>query len=69
MGELQRNIVVHGRHFVRHIGICNTICVELLQVMSGVILRNLKKRRLYLKPFPDVLKRGIHTQTHTHTRR
>ena len=69
MHELQPNIVFHGRHFVRHIRICNTICVRLLQVMSGVIPRNVKKRRLYLKPFPGVNKRGIHTQTdrHTHT--
>ena len=35
--------------------------------MSGVILSNLKKRRLYLKPFPEVHKRGRQTHTNTHT--
>ena len=75
MAELQPNIVFHGRHFVRLIGICNQICVKLLQVMSGVIPRNLKKRSLYLKPFswhPQTRhthtdsQTHIHTQTHTH---
>ena len=52
MAELQPIIVFHGRHFVRHLGIWNLICDKLLQIMSGVIPRNLKqKRRLYLKPF------------------
>ena len=52
MAELRINIVFHGRHFVRHLGICNPICVTLLQVMSGVIPSNLKEKRcLYLKPF------------------
>ena len=71
MTELRPIIMFHGRHFVRHLGIYNPICVKLLQVMPGVIPRNLKKRRLYLKLFPEVHKRGIHrhTQTdrHTHT--
>ena len=77
MSELQSIIVFHDRHFVRDHGIfnpicvkrdhgiCNPICVKLLQIMSGVIPRNVKKRRLYLKP--EVHKRGIHTDTHTHT--
>ena len=43
MAELQQNIVFQDRHFVRHIGICNSICVKLLQVMSGLIPCNLKK--------------------------
>ena len=42
MAELQPIIVFHGRHFVRHLGICNPIYVKLLQVMSDVIPRNLK---------------------------
>ena len=68
MAELRPNIVFHGRHFVRHLEICNPICVKRLKFMSGDIPSNLKeKRRLYLKPFPEVYKRGIHTQTHTHT--
>ena len=68
MAELRPNIVFHVRHFVRHLGICNPLCVNLLQVMSAVILSNLKeKRRLYFKPFswgPQT--RYTHTQTHTH---
>ena len=67
MAELQPNIVFHGRHFVRHIGICKPICVTLLQAMSGVIQRNFKeKRRLYLKPFAW---RPQPRHTHTHKRR
>ena len=71
MAELQPIIVFHGRHFVRYLGICNPICVKFLQVMSGVIPRNLKKRRrLYLKPFswgPQPRHTHTHTYTHTHT--
>ena len=33
-------IPLHGRHFVRHLGICNPICIKLLQLMSGVITHN-----------------------------
>ena len=72
MAELQSIIVFHGRHFVRCLGICNPICVKLLQIMSDVIPCNTKqKRRLYLKQFswgPQT--RHTHTQTdrHTHTR-
>ena len=74
MAELRPNTVFHGRHFVRHLGICNPICVKLLQVMSGVIPSNLKKNEnddSISNRFPEVHKRGIHTQTdrHTHTRR
>ena len=59
-------IVFHGRHFVRHLEICDTICVKLLQVMSGVILSNLKKTYVSISNrFPEVHKCG----THTHTRR
>ena len=68
MVELQPNIVFHGRHFVCHIVICNPICVKLIPGMSGVIPHNLKKRRLYLKPFSG-RPQTRHTQTdrHTHT--
>ena len=66
MAELQPIIVFHGRHFVLHLGICNPICVKLLQIMSDAIPRNLKKRRLYLKPFSCCSQtRHTHTQTHT----
>ena len=69
MAELQPNIVFHGRHFVRHIGIFNPICVKLLQVMSGVIPRNLKKRHLSQTVFlASINAAHTHTQTrHTHT--
>ena len=68
MAELQPMIVFHGRNFVRHLGICNPICVLLLQIMSGAILRNFKKNDIYiLNRFPGVNKRGKHTQTETHT--
>ena len=73
MDELQQNIVFHDRHFVCHIGICNPICVRLLQVMSGVIPRNLKKTTSLSNRFPEFHKRDTRrhrhtdTQTHTHT--
>ena len=44
MTELQPIIVFHSRHFVRHLGICNRICVNLLQLMSGVITHNSVKK-------------------------
>ena len=44
MAELQPMIVFHGRHFVHHLGICNPICVKLLQFMSGVIPYNFLKK-------------------------
>ena len=63
MAESQPIIVSHCRHFIRHLEICNPICVELFQIMFSVIPRNLKeKRRLYRKPFSC----GPHTR-HTHT--
>ena len=44
MAELRQNIVFYGRHFVRHLVICNPICVKFLQIMSGVISSNLKQK-------------------------
>ena len=42
-------IVLHDRHFVRHPGICNQICVKLLQLMCAVILHNsVKELSLYI---------------------
>ena len=68
MAELQPIIVLYSRHFVRHLGICIPICVKLLQAMSGVISRNLKKNGdSTSNRFPGVHKRGIHTDTQTHT--
>ena len=37
-------IPLHGRHFVSHLGICNPICIKLLQLMSGVITHNSVKK-------------------------
>ena len=49
MTELQPIIVFHGRHFVRHLLICNQICVKLLQLMTYVITHNsVKKGSLYI---------------------
>ena len=67
MAELRPMIVFHGYHFVRHLGICKLICVNLLSVMSGVIPRNLEKNDVSISNrFPEVHKRGIQTHTHTH---
>ena len=44
MAELQPIIVFHSRHFVRHLGICNRICVKLVELMSGVIMHNSVKK-------------------------
>ena len=38
-------IPLHGHHFVRHLGICNAICIKLLQLMSGIITHNSVKKR------------------------
>ena len=70
MAELRPMIVYHGRHFVRHLGIFNPICVKLIQAMSGVILSNIKKNDVSISNrFPEVHKRGTHTHTdaNTHT--
>ena len=68
MAELQPIIVFHGRHYVCYLGICNPICVKLLQIMSGIIPRNSKKNDVSIsKRFAGVHKRGIHTDTHRHT--
>ena len=68
MAELPLIIVFRGRHFIRHLGICNPICVKLLQIMSGLIRLNFGKNDVYLKPFscrPQT--RHTHTQTHIQT--
>ena len=50
MAALHSIIVFHIRHFVRYLGICNRICVKLLQLMSGVTTHNSvkKKRSLHI---------------------
>ena len=37
-------LALHIRHFVRHLGICNRICVKLLQLMFAVITHNSVKK-------------------------
>ena len=44
MAELQPILVFYSRHVVLHIGICNRICVKLLQLMSDVIAHNSVKK-------------------------
>ena len=44
MTELQPIIVFHSRHFVRYLGIFTLICVNLLQLMFGVITHNSVKK-------------------------
>ena len=54
MAELQPIVVFNGRHFVRHLGICNPIYVNLLPLMCGVITHNsVKKRSLYINKWPS----------------
>ena len=67
MAELRPIIVFHGRYFVRHVGICNPICVKLVQVMSGVIQRNLKKPTSLSQTVFLASTNATHTHTHTHT--
>ena len=69
MAELEPIIAFHGRHFVRHLGICNRICVKLLQVMSGVIPSNLKTTTSLSQPvfLRSTNAAHTHTDTHTHT--
>ena len=66
MAELQPIMVFHGRHFVRHLGIYNLICVKLLQVISGVIPSNLKKTFLSHTVFLRTTN-AAQTDTHRHT--
>ena len=56
MVELQPIIVFHSRDFVRHLGICNRICVKLLQLMCAVITYNSVKKTKSLY--------NTHIQTH-----
>ena len=37
---------LRDRHFVRHLGFCNPICIKLLQLMSGVITHNSVKKEV-----------------------
>ena len=70
MAELQPIIVFHGRHFVRHLGICNPICAKILQAMSGIIPRNLKKTTsLPLTVFLASTNAAYTQSTHRHTQR
>ena len=49
MAVLEPTIVFHGRHFVRHLVICNLISVTLLQLTCAVITQfSEKKRSVYI---------------------
>ena len=66
--ELRSIVVFHGRYFFRHLGICNPICVKLLQFMSRIILSNLKNttslsQTVFLSSTNAAY---THRQTHTH---
>ena len=72
MAELRPIIVFHGRHFVRHLGICKPIFVKLIQVIVWCHSDQFLKNDVSISNrFPEVHKRCIltHTdrQTHTHT--
>ena len=41
MAELQLIIVFHCRHFVRHLGICNRICIK-LYISRALLLRTIR---------------------------
>ena len=48
-GWVTANYIVSQPQFFRHLGICKSICVNLLQLMSGVITHNsVKKRSLHI---------------------
>ena len=49
---------------VSAVGICNPICVRLIEIMSGVIPRNLKKTSLSQTVF---LRSANAAYTHKHT--
>ena len=69
------NYSVSRLPFFCHLGICIPICVKLLQAMSGVISRNLKKttslpQTLFLvSTNAAYIQTHKHTHTHTHTQR
>ena len=48
MAELQLITVFHGRHFDRHLEICNRIYVKLPELMSSFITHNLVKNEVYI---------------------
>ena len=59
MAELQPIIVFHSRYFIRHLGIVNG-CVNLLQLMSGVITHNsVKKRSLQINKWLSTAKYSV----------
>ena len=67
MAELKPIIVFHGRRFVHHLGIFNPLGVKLLQILSGIIMRNLENDVFISNRLSRVHKRGIHTDTDIHT--
>ena len=67
MVELQPIIVFHGRHFVRHIGICNPMCQTLTDYVQCYSTQFRKNDVTISNRFSEVHKRSIHTHRHTHT--
>ena len=41
-------LALHSRHLVRHLGICNPICVKLLQLICAVIMHNSAYNEIYV---------------------
>ena len=68
MAELQPIIVFHSRKFVRHLGICNKICVKRLELMLGVITHNSVKKNevsiLMTELWPIIVFHGRHFVSH-----
>ena len=48
MVELQPIIAFSGRHFVRHLGINNRICVKRIPLMCAVIAHNSVKKEVVI---------------------
>ena len=64
MAELQLIIVFHGRHFVRHLKICNRNCVKLLQLICALITHNsMKRRSLYINKWLIYIQLSCFTAT------
>ena len=47
-------LALHSRHFVRHLSICNPICVKLLQLMCAVITHNSAKKWSHIRMLASV---------------
>ena len=66
MAELQSIIVFHGRHFVRHLEICNPICQTLTDEVCYSTEFTKKNDVSISNRFPGFHKHVEHTDTDTH---